>query len=239
MSPEEKRCVAFHEAGHAIAGWFLEHADPLLKVTIIPRGGGALGFAQYLPKEVALYSKQALLDRMCMALGGRIAEELTFGSVTTGASDDLNKVTQMAYSITALYGMSDRIGAVSYPGNKDQFDKPYSEATAKAIDEEVKKLVDSCYVRTRELLTRHAAPLKAVAELLLEKETISQLDIVRLAGDRPWPIPDALRDYLGATSKKSDSPLEDGSSDSKDGGGEGGEDATAVPLPAASSPSHQ
>jgi AFG3 family protein len=198
MTAEEKRTVAFHEAGHAIAGWFLQHADPLLKVTIIPRSGGALGFAQYLPKEVALYSKEALQDRMCMALGGRVAEELTFGAITTGASDDLKKVTEMAYAMTALYGMNERVGRVSFPRNSDQLDKPYSEATAQVIDEEVRALVDGCYARTRALLQTHAAALKGVAELLLEKETISQLDLARIAGERPWPMATGIREYLMA-----------------------------------------
>jgi AFG3 family protein len=139
MTADEKRTVAFHEAGHAIAGWFLEHADPLLKVTIIPRGNGALGFAQYLPKEVTLYTKEALLDRMCMALGGRAAEELTFGRITTGAQDDLDRVTQMAYAMTTVYGMNARLGTLSFPKREENmYNKPYSEATAQVIDDEVR-----------------------------------------------------------------------------------------------------
>ena len=201
MTPDEKRTIAFHEAGHAIAGWFLEHADPLLKVTIIPRSGGALGFAQYLPKEVQLFTREALVDRMCMALGGRVAEELTFGRVTTGASDDLDKVTKLAYAITTVYGMNARVGQISFPrGDEQQFDKPYSEATARVIDEEVKALVDECYKRTKDLLATHADKIKRVAELLLERETISQIDIARLAGDRPWPVTAGLREYLSAAS---------------------------------------
>lgn len=199
MTPDEKRTIAFHEAGHAIAGWFLEHADPLLKVTIIPRSGGALGFAQYLPKEVQLFTREALVDRMCMALGGRAAEELNFGRVTTGASDDLDKVTKLAYAITTVYGMNPRIGQISFPRGEDtQFDKPYSEATARVIDEEVRVLVDECYMRTKTLLSQHADKVKSIAELLLEKETISQLDLVRVVGERPWPIPNALKEYLSA-----------------------------------------
>ena len=153
-------------------------------MTIIPRSGGALGFAQYLPKEVSLYSEQALVDRMCMALGGRVAEELTFGAITTGASDDLQKVTQMAYAMTSLYGMNARVGRVSFPRKDSEFEKPYSEATAQVIDEEVRALVDSCYARTRALLQEHAASLKGVAELLLQRETISQVDLVAIAGER-------------------------------------------------------
>lgn len=199
MTPEERRTVAFHEAGHAIAGWFLEHADPLLKVTIIPRGGGALGFAQYLPKEVTLYSREALLDRMCMALGGRVSEEINFGRITTGASDDLDKVTQMAYAMTTVYGMNTRIGTVSFPRREEtQFDKPYSDATAQIIDEEVRKVVQECYTRTQTLLTTHADKVKAVAELLLEKETINQNDLSKIAGSRPWAINPKLKDYVAS-----------------------------------------
>jgi AFG3 family protein len=197
MTEAEKRTVAFHEAGHAIAGWFLEHADPLLKVTIIPRSSGALGFAQYLPKEVALFSREALVDRMCMALGGRVSEELNFGRITTGASDDLDKVTQMAYAMTTIYGMNERVGSLSFPKREEtQFEKPYSDATAQVIDEEVKKLVDACYARTKELLTTHAAKVKGVAELLLERETISQKDLADVAGQRPFPINAKLAEYI-------------------------------------------
>jgi ATP-dependent Zn protease len=197
MTPEEKRTVAFHEAGHAIAGWYLEHADPLLKVTIIPRGSGALGFAQYLPKEVTLFSKEALLDRMSMALGGRASEELNFGRITTGASDDLDRVTQMAYAMTTVYGMNDRLGNVSFPRREEtQFDKPYSEATAQMIDEEVRKIVDTAYARSKEVLHKHAAAVRGVAELLLERETINQNDIARIAGPRPWPLNPKIRAYV-------------------------------------------
>lgn len=197
MTDAEKRTVAFHEAGHAIAGWFLEHADPLLKVTIIPRSSGALGFAQYLPKEVSLFSREALVDRMCMALGGRVSEELNFGRITTGASDDLDKVTQMAYAMTTIYGMNERVGSLSFPKREEtQFEKPYSDATAQVIDEEVKKLVDACYARTKELLTMHAEKVKGVAELLLVKETISQKDLADVAGQRPFPINAKIAEYI-------------------------------------------
>ena len=199
MTADEKKTIAFHEAGHAIAGWFLEHADPLLKVTIIPRSGGALGFAQYLPKEVQLFTREALVDRMCMALGGRVAEELTFGRITTGAIDDLDKVTQLAYALTTVYGMNPRVGQISFPRREEQqFDKPYSEATARVIDEEVKILVDMCYARTKELLALHADKLKKVADLLLERETISQVDLALLAGERPFPISAGIKEYLSA-----------------------------------------
>lgn len=186
MTPEEKRTVAYHEAGHAIAGWFLEHADPLLKVTIVPRSSGALGYAQYLPKELTLFSKEALLDRMCMALGGRVSEQLNFGRITTGAADDLDKVTQMAYAMTSIYGMNDKIGKVSFPPKDQQFEKPYSQDTARMIDEEVRELVNSAYDRTTALLDKHAEDVKAVAEELLHKETITQFDLERIVGKRPF-----------------------------------------------------
>ena len=232
MTPEEKRTVAYHEAGHAVAGWFLEHADPLLKVTIIPRSGGALGFAQYLPKEVALFSEQALIDRMCMALGGRVAEELTFGAVTTGASDDLQKVTQMAYAMTSLYGMNARVGRVSFPRKDSEFEKPYSEATAQVIDEEVRALVDSCYARTRALLQEHAASLKGVAELLLQRETISQVDLVAIAGERRWAVPAGVKEYLRSAGGGGGGGGEGAAGKGAEGkrGEGGGEEAMAVPL---------
>jgi len=242
MTPEERRTVAYHEAGHAIAGWFLEHADPLLKVTIIPRGNGALGFAQYLPKEVALYTREALLDRMAMALGGRAAEELTFGRITTGAQDDLDKVTQMAYAMTTVYGMNERVGRLSFPKRDDgmTFEKPYSQATAQVIDEEVRKLIDAAYDRVKGVLEAHADAMKGVAELLLSKETISQSDLATIAGPRPWPIHAKLRQYVdemyreptagtgGAAGKETPG------ASTADGSGGGGAQAEAVPpTPAA------
>lgn len=197
MSPNERRTVAYHEAGHAVAGWFLEHADPLLKVTIVPRSSGALGFAQYLPREVALYSKEALVDRMCMALGGRASEELNFGRITTGASDDLDKVTQMAYAMTTIYGMNPKIGQVSFPPRQEQqFSKPYSDKTAAIIDEEARELVDRAYERTKELLAQHSQKLAELAERLLERETVNQDDIVEVLGERPFVPEGSYKDYL-------------------------------------------
>lgn len=188
MSPEEKKTVAYHEAGHAVAGWFLEHADPLLKVTIVPRGKGSLGYAQYLPKEVALHSREALTDMMCMALGGRASEFVNFdGRITTGASDDLRRVTQIAYSMVQLYGMNDRVGQLSFPKEEGGYpDKLYSDKTSEIMDEEVQKIVHNAYERTKQLLQDKQNQLHELAEELLQNETINHGDIVRVLGPRPF-----------------------------------------------------
>jgi AFG3 family protein len=190
LSAEEKKTVAYHEAGHATVGWYLQHADPLLKVSIIPRGVAALGYAQYQPKDQYLYTKEQLMDRMCMTLGGRIAESLVFGKISTGAQDDLEKVTKLAYSQVTLYGMNERIGTVSFPQPKDDeitVDKPYSQATAKMIDEEVRRLVSGAYEATELLLREKRDGLEKVARVLLEKEVLLREDLVNLLGARPWP----------------------------------------------------
>jgi len=190
ISPGEKRIVAYHEAGHAIAGWFLEHTDPLVKVSIVPRGVAALGYAQYLPKEQFLYNTEQLIDEMCMALGGRAAEELVFGKISTGALSDLERITKMAYSIVTMYGMNSKLGNVSFYDSKGQneygFSKPYSEATSQMIDEEVRSIIDQAYTRTKELLTERRHELEVIAKELLEKEVLLQDDLERLVGKRPF-----------------------------------------------------
>jgi len=190
ISPEEREVIAYHEAGHAIVGWFLEHTDPVVKVSIVPRGLSALGHAQYLPEERYLYSTEALMDRMTMALGGRVAERLVFDRVTTGAQDDLERITKMAYAMVTDYGMSDRIGTVSFNlsgRDEDQplFDKPYSDATAQAIDEEVRTIVDEAQERAAGLLRRKREQLDQMADLLLEKEVLGPEALVHLLGERP------------------------------------------------------
>lgn len=154
ISQEEKKIVAYHEAGHAICGWYLEYADPLVKVSIVPRGMAALGYAQYLPKEQYLYTKEQLMDMMCMTLGGRAAEDIIFGRISTGAQNDLERITKMAYAMVSIYGMNERVGNVSFndPNIDQRFSKPYSEQTAQVIDEEVKKMIDAAYQRTKQLL---------------------------------------------------------------------------------------
>jgi AFG3 family protein len=205
LSVEEKRTVAFHEAGHAIAGWFLEHADPLLKVSIIPRGTAALGYAQYLPKDQYLYSKQQLLDRMCMTLAGRVAEELTFhGTITTGAQDDLQKVTKLAYAQVTRYGMDQVVGPVSYEEN-DPSGFPaariYSEATAQTIDSRVNSLIAEALERTRKLVADHQPQLVAVANRLLEKEVLGRDDLIQILGERPFKTKHAYDDLLNTQKK--------------------------------------
>lgn len=200
LSPEEKKIVAHHEAGHAVAGWYLQHAHPLLKVSIIPRGSGALGYAQYLPKEHFLQSTEQITDMMCMTLGGRVAEQIFFGSVTTGAQDDLQKVTKMAYAQVTTFGMSPKIGNLSFGRDggqtEGQFTKPYSESLGKEIDEEVQRIISEAYKQTVELLTAKKEDVLKVATLLLEKEVIGREDMITLLGKRPYPEPQNFTEYL-------------------------------------------
>ncbi|GAA5802758.1 Mitochondrial inner membrane m-AAA protease component [Helicostylum pulchrum] len=188
LSPEEKKTVAYHEAGHAIAGWYLKYTEPLLKVSIIPRGSSALGYAQYLPKDQYLYSELQLMDRMCVALGGRVSEMLFFDSVTTGAQNDLQKVTKMAYSQVSIFGMNKEVGPVSYQqdNNDSQFQKPYSEKTGSLIDDEARKLIDKALARTTKLLTEKKGDIEKVAKLLMTKEVLTKQDMEDLLGGWKW-----------------------------------------------------
>lgn len=196
LSPDEKITVAYHEAGHAVCGWFLEHADPLLKVSIIPRGVGALGYAQYLPKERYLFSTEQLFDRMCMTLGGRVSEEIFFGRVTTGAQDDLSKITRLAFEICASYGMNEELGPVSYRTDQESMHKPYSERTGEMLDDQVRKLVVQVHTRTTELLEYHKGNVEKVAKLLLDREVITREDMTNLLGKRPFKTADEADAYL-------------------------------------------
>ena len=198
MSQQDKTSIAIHESGHAVAGWFLKYADPLLKVSIIPRSSGALGYAQYLPEEMALYSKEALLDKMCAILGGRAAEDLLLNRITTGASDDFEKVTQMAYGMVQVYGMTDSVGIISYSPNRmsESAFKPFSEQTAQLIDSEVRRLIDSQYARVKGLLNDHREQVEALSKALFAKETIGYPDLKDILGPRPFPISGAYEKFV-------------------------------------------
>ena len=208
ISPEEKEIVAYHEAGHAVAGWFLEFADPLVKVSIVPRGMAALGYAQYLPKEQYLYRTEKLLDEICMSLGGRAAEDIIFGKISTGAMSDLERITKVAYNMVTIYGMNNKIGNLSfYDPQKGEysFTKPYSESTAQTIDVEVRNLIETAYQRAVKLLGDKKEQLEIVAQELLKREVIFQEDIIRLIGKRPFDIaePQKPKDLAKKARKKS------------------------------------
>ncbi|OQR79443.1 AFG3 protein 2-like [Tropilaelaps mercedesae] len=201
LQPEEKKTVAYHEAGHAVAGWFLEHADPLLKVSIIPRGKG-LGYAQYLPKEQYLYTTEQLFDRMCMTLGGRVSEQIFFSKITTGAQDDLQKVTRSAYAQVVQFGMNPKVGNLSFdmpqPGDM-VMEKPYSEETAQLIDSEVRELVRRAYDATMKLLTKHKADVEKVAKRLLAQEILNREDMIELLGKRPFAEKSTYEEFVAGT----------------------------------------
>jgi cell division protease FtsH len=190
ISPEEKRIVAYHEAGHAVAGWFREFTDPVVKVSIVPRGLAALGYAQSLPEERYLYTREALIDRMVMTMGGRVAEELVFGKISTGAQNDLERITRLSYAMVVDYGMSEAVGYVSFNvsgrDNEPVFDKPYSETTATLIDGEVKALIGEVRIQTRRLLEEKRDRLEALAQALLTKEVLNENDLLELLGPRPF-----------------------------------------------------
>ena len=186
MTMHEKRSIALHEAGHATISWFLEHANPLIKVTIVPRGR-ALGAAWYMPEERQITTKEQMLDEMCATLGGRAAEELFIGHISTGAMNDLERVTKQAYGMIAYAGMSDKLPNVCYYNNEEySFNKPYSERTAELIDEEVKRMINEQYERAKEVLTTHKEGHNQLAQLLIEKEVIFAEDVEKIFGKRPW-----------------------------------------------------
>ncbi len=198
LNPQEKKTVAYHEAGHAICGWYFEYADPLLKVSIIPRGQGALGYAQYLPVgDAYLMNVRQLMDRMAMTLGGRVSEELHFDTVTTGASDDFKKVTRMATTMVTEWGMSEKLGPLHFrQDDQNQFQKPFAESTAQTIDSEVRRIIDDAYKQCRSLLTARKTEIGLVAEELLRKEVLVRDDLVRLLGPRPFPDQDEFSKYF-------------------------------------------
>lgn len=200
LVPEKKRIVAYHEAGHAVCGWFLKYADPLVKVSIIPRGSAALGYAQYLPPDQYLISEEQFKDKMAMALGGRVSEELNFSSVTLGGSDDFKKVTGMAKSMVTKLGMSKKVGQIYYEQNQESIIKPYSEHTGEVIDNEIRRIVDEAHTRCKQLLQEKKHEVELVAEELLKKEVIGREDMIRLLGPRPFPERnDAFDKYLAGS----------------------------------------
>jgi len=196
ISPEEKQIVAYHEAGHAVVGWFSEHTDPLVKVSIVPRGMAALGYAQYLPKEQYLYTTEQINDSICMALGGRVAEDIVFGRVSTGAQNDLERITKMAYDLVSVYGMNPKVGNISFVDRGESFHKPYSDKTAELIDSEVREYIASSYERTKQMLIERRDDLERVAKELLEKEIIFKTDLVALLGPRPFDKLDVYDEYM-------------------------------------------
>lgn len=195
ISVDEKRRIAYHEAGHATISWLLEHAHPLLKVTIVPRGK-ALGAAWYLPEERSITTKGQLLDEMCSTLGGRAAELISFNSISSGAQNDLEKVTKQAYAMVSIFGMSDKVGNISYYDSTGQseysFSKPYSEKTAELIDAESKQMIEEQYQRALDVLSKHKEEYEKLAERLLEKEVIFSEDLENIFGKRQWRKPEAI-----------------------------------------------
>ena len=186
MTSAEKRSIAIHEAGHATISWFCEHANPLVKVTIVPRGQ-ALGAAWYMPEERVITTKDQMLDEMCAVLGGRAAEELFVGEISTGAMNDLERATKSAYGMVAYAGMSDKLPNICYYNNQEyQFQRPYSETTAKVMDDEVLKIINVEYARAKQILTEHKEGHKKLADLLFAKEVIYAEDVEKIFGKRPW-----------------------------------------------------
>ncbi|KAI1180812.1 peptidase family M41-domain-containing protein [Nemania sp. FL0916] len=205
LDPVEKKTVAYHEAGHAICGWYFRYADPLLKVSIIPRGKG-LGYAQYVPGDAYLMSYKQLMDRMAMTLGGRISEELHFPTVTTGASDDFSKVTRMATSMVTQWGMSEKVGPLHFQNDENRVHKPFSETTGQMIDAEVKRIVDEAYKQCKDLLIEKKKEVGIIAEELLKKEILVRDDMVRLLGPRPFDDRNDFAKYFGEDAPKPPPP---------------------------------
>ncbi|CAI9301203.1 unnamed protein product [Lactuca saligna] len=229
ISKSERRTVAYHEAGHAVVGWFLEHAEPLLKVTIVPRGTAALGFAQYVPSENLLMTKEQLFDMTCMTLGGRAAEQVILGKISTGAQNDLEKVTKMTYAQVAVYGFSEKVGLLSFPQREDgmEMSKPYSSKTGAIIDTEVREWVNKAYERTVSLVEEHKEKLSQIAELLLKKEVLHQDDLLKVLGERPFKATEMTNyDIFKLGFEKED--VKTGENLDKKGEGEGCHNSTCI-----------
>jgi len=212
LSLEDKTRVAHHEAGHAVTSWFLEHASPLLKVSIVPRGVAALGYAQYVPKERKLHTKVQMMDMMCMLLGGRVAEQIFFSSVSTGAQDDFSKVTRLAYALVTSYGMSEKMGNLSYPPPQEgqmASQRPYSELTAEMVDAEALLLAKEAYARTLAILEDKKELTFQLAQLLLEKEVIYKEDVASILGERQWKDMDTYDEITASITPHRDAKVAD------------------------------
>ena len=238
ISVHEKKVIAYHEAGHAAVSWLLEHAHPLIKVTIVPRGR-SLGAAWYLPEERQITTTEQLLDEMCATLGGRAAEEIIFGKISTGALSDLEKITKQAYAMISIYGLNDKIGNISYydstGANEYGFTKPYSEQTAQTIDQEVSKLIEASYIRAKDILNKNKHLLTLLAEKLLEKEVIFKEDLETIFGKRPFDkeeLPLIQQDDKNAssTTASSASSEEKGDKEDKSPASEKSENGKITPL---------
>ena len=201
MTHEEKRRIAYHEAGHAIIGWLSEHVDPMLKVTIVPRSNGALGFTQNLPKEIPLYSQEEMREMLVQLMGGRAAEKLFCGNMTTGASDDLSKATKLAYGMVAGYGFDEEVGPVNYQ-QEEGYQKPYSEATGKAIDARTRAILKESMVNAVKMLEANREKMVRIAELLLERETITSVDMEAICGKRKGRSPTNYSNIIRDMEKK-------------------------------------
>lgn len=222
ISEDEKNTIAFHEAGHAVVSWLVEFASPLVKVSIVPRGQ-SLGAAWYLPEERAITTTEQMLDEMCATLGGRAAEEIMFGKISTGALSDLEKVTKQAYAMVSVYGLNERVGNRSYYDSRGEnsFTKPYSEETARIIDEEVSAVIERAYERAKDILSSHRDKLEALADSLLQNEVIFREDVERILGARPFktdkqlaaPSPEAATEAATESAPEADTPNEDPSED--------------------------
>lgn len=202
MTHEEKRRIAYHEAGHAIIGWLSEHVDPMLKVTIVPRSNGALGFTQNLPKEIPLYSQEEMREMLVQLMGGRAAEKLFCGNMTTGASDDLSKATKLAYGMVAGYGFDEEVGPVNYQQEEEGFQKPYSEATGKAIDDQARRILKESMANAVKMLEANREKMVRIAELLLERETITSVDMEAICGKRKGRSPTNYSNIIRDMEKK-------------------------------------
>ncbi len=215
ISLQEKKTIAYHEAGHATISWILEHAHPLVKVTIVPRGK-ALGAAWYLPEERSITTKEQMLDEMCSTLGGRAAEEITFAKISTGAQNDLEKVTKQAMAMVSIFGMSEKVGNVSYYDSSGQsdygFSKPYSEKTAELIDSEIKILIETSYKRAKQVLLDNMSKHKKLAELLLEREVIFSEDLEAIFGKRKFGEPQGLGEKKITPTTKAENTTKDNES---------------------------